>query len=154
MDLRSSLPGAPVPEPTALSWRVSPPLAWVKIAAAVAFVLVAIIYQDDPTKATAAAVGALLVAVYAVRDLIAPVRLAADAEGVTVVAGYASRRRLPWSHIDRVRVDVRNRLGVRAELLEIDAGDSLHLFSTYDLNTPCAEVAESLHQLHSRSARA
>jgi hypothetical protein len=36
-------------------------------------------------------------------------------------------------------------------MLEIDAGDSLHLFSTYDLNAPCSDVAESLHKLRESS---
>ena len=62
---------------------------------------------------------------WALRDLIAPVRLAADADGVTVVTGFARRRRhLPWAQIERVRVDRRDRLGLRSEMLEIDAGDA------------------------------
>src|SRR5258706_16008293 len=102
MDLRSGSPEPPTPEPTALSWRVSPSLVWIKAVAVVLFALVALIYRDDATKALAAAIGAALLAVYAARDLIAPVRLAADLDGVTVVAGYAGRRRLLWSQIDRV----------------------------------------------------
>ena len=150
MDLRSGSPrdGAhPEPEPIELSWRVSPPLTWVKLAAVGAFVLVVFIYLDEPTKAFAAAAGAVLLAVYALRDVLVPVRLAADVDCVTVVSGYAGHRRLPWSEIERVRVDERNRLGIRVEMLEIDAGESLHLFSTYDLNAPCSDVAESLHTL-------
>jgi hypothetical protein len=33
-------------------------------------------------------------------------------------------------------------------MLEIDTGESVHLFSTYDLNAPCTDVEESLRQLH------
>src|SRR5262245_15328629 len=152
MDLRSSSPQphASEPEPTSLSWRVSPPLTWVKLAAVGAFLLVVFIYLDEPTKAFAAAAGAVLLGLYALRDVLVPVRLAADTSGVTVVSGYAGHRRVPWSQIERVRVDERNRLGIRMEMLEIDAGESLHLFSTYDLNAPCSDVAESLNKLRDR----
>jgi Bacterial PH domain len=151
VDLRSGRPEPfdfpPVNPPTALAWHVSPPLKWAKVAAFLAFALVACIYRDEPTRAFAAGVGALLIGVYAARDVIAPVRLAADADGVTVVNGYASKQRLPWSAIERVRVDRHSRLGLRTEMLEVDAGESVHLFSTYDLNAPCSEVEESLNQL-------
>ena len=147
MDLRSGLPEPAIPAPSAQAWRVSPPLTWAKVAAVVAFILVAVIYRDEPTKAYAAAFGAVLLGVYAARDLIAPVRLAADREGVTVIKGYAGKQRLPWSTVERVRVDKHSRLGLRTEMLEIDAGESVHLFSTYDLNAPCSEVEEALRRL-------
>jgi hypothetical protein len=38
-------------------------------------------------------------------------------------------------------------MGLRNELLEIDAGDSLHLFSGHDLGTDPAEVADALNAL-------
>jgi hypothetical protein len=81
-----------------------------------------------------------------------PVRLRADAEGVTLIAGVARRRRLAWSQIERVRVDERHRLGLRTELLEIDTGDALHLFTEHDLGVPPADVLAALAPL-SRSAR-
>jgi hypothetical protein len=147
MDLRSGLPEPAIPAPSAQAWRVSPPLTWAKVAAVVAFILVAVIYRDEPTRAVAAAFGAAVLGVYTARDLIAPVRLAADGEGVTVVTGYVRRQRLAWSTVERVRVDQHSRLGLRTEMLEIDAGESVHLFSTYDLNAPCSDVEESLRQL-------
>jgi hypothetical protein len=91
--------------------------------------------------AAAVAVG---LAAWALRDLIARVRLAADPGGLTVVVGYAGRRRLAWSQIEQVRVDCRNHLGVRAELLEVDAGDNLYLFSMHDLGAPPDEVLREL----------
>lgn len=133
--------------PTSLRWRVSPPLTWTKVAAVVAFALVAFIYRDEPMRAFVAGVGALVIGVYAARDVIAPVRLAADQDGVTVVSGYATRQHVPWSAVERLRVDRHSRLGLSTEMLEIDAGESVHLFSTYDLNAPCSDVEESLRQL-------
>jgi len=81
---------------------------------------------------------------WALRDWIIPVRLAADAEGLTVIAGLASRRRLPWSQIEHVRVDRRERLGLRSELLEVDAGESLFLFSAHELGAEPSDVAAAL----------
>jgi hypothetical protein len=69
-----------------------------------------------------------------------------------VVTGFAGRRRLAWGDIERIRVDERQRLGTRSELLEIDAGESLHLFSAYELNAPCAEVAAALEGLRAAAA--
>ncbi|HET8683301.1 MAG TPA: PH domain-containing protein, partial [Micromonosporaceae bacterium] len=101
----------------------------------------------DPARLALALVAAAGFAGFALRDLLVPVRLTAGYEGVTVVTGLAHRRRLAWSQIERVRVDVRPRLGTRSELLEIDAGESLHLFSTHELGAPVSEVAETLTRL-------
>ena len=68
-----------------------------------------------------------------------------------VMAGYARRRRIPWSAIERVRLDRRDRLGITSELLEIDADDALFLFSMHDLGAEPEEVLASLQAL--RSAR-
>jgi len=151
MELRSGSPEpAAGPAPTALSWRVSRPLAWAKALATAAFLAIAVLSWSDRTGAVAALVGAAVLGAYAARDVIAPVRLAADLDGVTVVTGFAGRRRLAWSEIERVRVDQRNRLGLRSEMLEVDAGESLFLFSTYDLNAPVADVEAALRRLSSR----
>jgi hypothetical protein len=79
------------------------------------------------------------------------VRIAADAAGITVVAGYAGRRELPWRRIERIRVDNRPRFGLRTETLEIDAGETLHLFGAYELGAPPAEVAARLEALRAAS---
>ena len=56
-------------------------------------------------------------------------------------------REVPWSAVERVRVDVRHRLGLRSELLEIDTGETLHLFGASELGADCADVAERLAAL-------
>ena len=91
----------------------------------------------------------LVLAIYAFRDVAAPVRLAADAEGVTVINGYAGHRRLAWSQIERIRVDSRR----RAEFLEVDAGESLHLFSRYDLSMPPTEALATLEKIRPAAER-
>lgn len=143
MDMRLPTPGPAGPR----SWRVSPPLTWAKLVATAAFVGVAVIYRADHLKVVVTLVGALVLGFYAVRDLVAPVRLTADGSGLTVISGYRRRRRIEWAQIERIRVDEHSRLGLRSEMLEIDAGESLHLLSTYDLNAPVNEVAEALTEL-------
>jgi hypothetical protein len=81
---------------------------------------------------------------YGLRDVLAPVRLAADATGLDVTRGYAGRRHLDWSDVERVRVDERLRLGVRSQLLEIDADVELYLFSRFDLGTDPEDAAEAV----------
>jgi Bacterial PH domain len=136
-----SVETAAAPQP----WRIKPVLPVTKLLGAVAVaVLVVAFGRRDPVQWFLVAAIAAGLLVWALRDLIAPVRLAADPEGVTVVVGYAGRRRLAWSQIETVRMDRRDRLGVRTEMLELDADDSLYLFSMHDLGAPPDEVLESL----------
>jgi Bacterial PH domain len=132
----------------ACSWRVPWKVPAAKLAAAAALLAVGLLFAEgDAVRLVLAVLVAAALAVWAARDLLAPVRLAADATGVTVVAGFAGRRHLAWSQIERVRVDTRPRLGIRTETLEIDAGESLHLFNEYDLGAPPAEVAAAIQHL-------
>ena len=131
-------------------WRIKSVLPVAKALGAVAvLVLVLAFGRDDPVQWFLAVTATVGLAGWALRDLIAPVRLAADPDGVTVVVGYAGRRRLAWSQIDRVRMDRRERLGLRTRLLELDAGDSLYLFSEHDLGADPEEVLGTLLALRS-----
>jgi hypothetical protein len=85
-----------------------------------------------------------LVAGYGLRDVLGRERLRASTEGVRVGTGFARHRQLAWSQVDRVRVDQRLRLGVRTDLLELDAGEELFLLSRYDLG---AEPRDALAAL-------
>jgi hypothetical protein len=129
-------------------WRIKPVLPVTKLLGAVALiVLVAAFGEKDPVQWVLALIAAVALTLWALRDLIAPVRLAADPDGVTVVVGFAGRRRLPWAQIERVRVDRRDRRGLRNEFLELDAGDQLYLFSVHELGTEPADVAAELAAL-------
>ncbi len=140
-------PAAPLPPPGPVEFRVDTRLAALKVTGAVVFLLLAVVFRGDPGRTAFAAIGGAVLAAYAARDLIAPRRLSADADGVTVVEGFARRRRLAWAEIERVRVDERRRLGTRSELLEIDTGETLHLFSGYDLGMPVGQAAQALAAL-------
>jgi hypothetical protein len=143
----------PPEEPAAdgLRWRANPALPGLKFAGAAAFALLGVLFGDELLRLVPALAAALALVVWAIRDLVAPVRVAADAAGVTVISGYAGSRLLRWPDIERIRVDVRPRLGLRTETLEIDAGESLHLFGPYDLGAPPADVASHLQRLRAAS---
>ena len=131
-----------------MQWRIKPVLPVTKGMGAVAVVVLAVAFAGrDPVRWALALVVGVLLAVWAVRDLIAPVRLAADAAGVTVITGFARRRHLPWAQIERVRVDVSSRRGLRSEMLELDAGESIFLFSAHELGALPDEVATALGDL-------
>lgn len=130
---------------------MTPALTIAKFAAALLLALVAVTSGTERERLLLAGVAALALGAYGLRDILAPVRLAADTEGVTVVSGYAHRRRIPWHEVERVGLGEHRGLGVRTELLEIDTGESLHLFSRFDLDAPCEEVEAELTDLR-RSA--
>jgi len=138
-----------------MQWRVKPVLPVTKLMGTVAIVVLAVAFAgNDPIRWAIALIVALGLAVWALRDLLAPVRLAADSTGVTVVAGFARRRHLPWSAVERVRVDRRTHRGLRSETLELDAGDAIYLFSANDLGALPEDVVVTLADLRSGSAPA
>ncbi|MDP9798624.1 hypothetical protein J2S43_007136 [Catenuloplanes nepalensis] len=131
-------------------WRVPIWLPVVKLAGGVALLLLALGLADGDRAqlGVGASVCAGLV-VWAARDLLAPVRLAADGDGLTMVTGFARRTRLSWDRIEAVRLDARPRLGVRTETLEVDTGDTLHVFTKADLGVPPEEVLPLLTEVRS-----
>ena len=100
----------------------------------------------DPVRPALAGLAAAGLLAWALRDVVAPVRLAVDRDGLTVLRGFAGRRRLPWDAVEAIRLDRRSRRGITAETLEIDAGESLHLFGRRDLDAPLDEVAAALDE--------
>lgn len=127
-----------------MQWRVKPALPITKLTGAAALpALVAIFAPDDLSRWLIAGVAAAGIAVWAARDLLVPVRLAAGPEGITVVTGFARSRHVPWQQIERVRVEPARR-GRRREVLEIDAGDSIYTFTEPQLNALPEDVATQL----------
>ncbi|MER7461068.1 PH domain-containing protein [Micromonospora sp. NPDC126480] len=131
--------------PGTRQWRVPARLPAVKAAGGVALVALGLLLADgDAVRLVLAVLAAAVLLGWAARDVLAPVRLAADPEGLTVVSGFAGRRRLPWAQVEAIGVDRRTRLGLSSAVLEIDAGETLHLFGRYDLDADPVEVAEEL----------
>jgi hypothetical protein len=134
-------PGDPAPQP----WRIKPVIPVTKLLGAVAVIVLVVAFgRRDPVQWFLAIAAAIGLATWAARDLIAPVRLAADPGGVTVVVGFAGHRRLAWAEIEHVRMDRRDRLGIRSNLLEVDSDDNLYLFSVHDLGADPEDVLGSL----------
>src|SRR5690242_14808079 len=108
--------GAPTDQPATAgrSWRVNSRLTVLKFAGAGAFLVAAVAFLGDPVGLAVSVLAAVGLVLFAVRDVLAPVRLAADPAGITVVTGFNGRRRVPWSAVEVVRVDERRRLGVRS----------------------------------------
>jgi hypothetical protein len=125
-----------------------------KLAGALVLVALGLLFAgNDRVQFVLAGLAAAALAGWALRDLVAPVRLAVDAEGITVIRGFAGRRQLPWPAVEAIRVERRTRGGLTAETLEVDAGESLHLFGRYDLDAPPAEVADALRAAQAAATR-
>jgi hypothetical protein len=131
-------------EQTRHEWRVPWQIVALKAAGVAVCAVLAVL--GDHRQLFLAGVAALGCAVLTVRDLIVPVRLSAGADGLVVTA-LSGRERISWNDVDRIRVDSHRRYGLTTELLEIDAGDQIHLFSRFDLGDSVVEVAETLMRL-------
>jgi hypothetical protein len=129
-------------------WRVRRELAVFKILGALACAGLAVHWYvaDDLRGVFLAVPAAVLVGAMGLRDVLVPVRLAADESGITVVHGFAGKRHVPWEDIKDITVDVRRRFGTRSEMLEIDTGDHLHIFSPHELGASPTEVAAVLRR--------
>ncbi len=132
-------------------WRVPPGHVAVKCAGAAAVTALIVLYSHDPQFLFLAVAAAVGLNALALRDLVAPVRLAADPAGVTVVTGYAGRRRVPWDEVSAIRVDERRRLLLHTRMLEIETTDDLHLLSAFDLGEDVHDVADELYRIRSRT---
>ncbi len=113
-------------------------------AAGVVLALGLLLAGGDLLRPVLGALAAAVLAGWGARDLLAPVRLAVDADGITVPAGWTGRRHVPWPAVETIRVDRRPGRALAGPVLEIDAGDSLHLFSRNDLGADPVEVADAL----------
>lgn len=133
---------------TAVQWRVPVKVPVAKLAAGLVLLVAAFLIGPEPERLVVAGAVLLGLAAWAARDLLAPVRLAADSGGVTVVTGFGRRHRLAWPEVVRVRVDARR----RSRLLEVDVGDTLYVFSAYDLGADLDEVAARLESLRTAGA--
>ena len=135
--------GAEEPRPAAaagsVSFRVPTRVPVAKFVLA-ALLLLASLVTGEPLASLVGVLAAAGLAAYGLRDVLSPVRLAADATGLDLVRGYAGRRHLAWSDVERLHVDERLRLGVRTQLLEIDADVELYQFSRFDLGADPPEA--------------
>ncbi|MGI8761895.1 MAG: PH domain-containing protein [Jatrophihabitantaceae bacterium] len=124
--------------------RFGPDRRLTALSAAFALAAVAVVLVSTDVGARILFSGAALVlAGYAVTDLVFWPRLAADARGLTIRSPL-ERVRLSWADVEDVRADVRERLGLRSVTLEVDAGAILVVFSRRALGADPADVARAV----------
>jgi hypothetical protein len=95
------------------------------------------------------AVATLIVAAYAVTDLLFWPRLVATADGLQVRTP-GLRGSFAWSDVEAVRADTRQRLGLRSTTLEIDVADVLLVFSRRALGADPESVASVIRAFEPR----
>ena len=78
---------------------------------------------------------------YVATDLMFSPRLVVDSDGVSVHSPF-TRARWSWPEVTRIQADARQRYGVRAVTLEVDAGEQLVVLSRRALGESPEVVAE------------
>lgn len=125
-------------------WRVPPAVPAVKLILAAALVVATVTLGRDLISAIVGLTVGAGLGLSGLRDVLVPVRLEAGPDGLTVTAGFGTRRRYPWAEVERVRVDDRRRLLGRSVLLEIDVATNLYFLGRYDLGVHPVEVMDTL----------
>jgi hypothetical protein len=101
---------------------------------------------SDPAGRVLFAILAVWLAGLVAADLLLRPRLRADGTGL-VVRTFAVRGRLPWSQVQKVRVDEHARYGRTARTLEVDAGDTLLVLGRRSLGADPRDVADALNEI-------
>lgn len=125
-------------------WRVPSTVPAVKLILAAALVVATVTLGRDVIAAVAGLVVGAGVGLSGLRDLLAPVRLEADPEVLTVTTGFGTRHRYLWSDVERIRIDDRRRLLGRSVLLEIDVNTDLYFLGRYDLGVHPLEALDEI----------
>lgn len=121
--------------------------ALIFVAALVALVF-AITSADAPGRLLFGG-AAIVLGGYAVGDVVFWPRLAADGTGVQIRTPL-TRADVAWADIETVTADTRNRYGLRSSTLEVDAGETLVVFSRRALGADPATVQDIVRALDPR----
>lgn len=116
------------------------------LAGAVALIAAGLAVGADPAGRVLFAILAIWLAGLVGTDLVLRPRLRADGAGLQVRT-FGVRGRLPWSQVQRVRVDERARYGLTARALEVDAGDLLLVLGRRSLGADPRDVAAALNEI-------
>jgi hypothetical protein len=125
-------------------WRVPTTVPAVKLILAASLVVATVTLGRDVIAAVAGLVVGAGLGLSGLRDLLAPVRLEADPEVLTVTTGFGARHRYLWSDVERIRIDDRRRLLGRSVLLEIDVNTNLYFLGRYDLGAHPQEALDEI----------
>lgn len=140
---------APAQPPTGRprsSGRWSPRPVETALAAGGALLAAVLAVVADPAGRLLFGVAAVGLLALTAADLLLRPRLAADPTGVQIRT-LAVRRRLPWSALERVDVDERNRYGLTARTLELDTGGTLVVLGRRSLGADPRDVADALARI-------
>jgi hypothetical protein len=113
--------------------------------AAVVLALVTIA-ASDPIVRWVGLLATLFLAGVATRDAVLRVRVEADADGVNLVHGLG-RRHFAWSQLEQITIYNRRARGIRADLLEFDAGDEILQFGHTELGVTTYSALDGLAAL-------
>ena len=113
---------------------------WAAAAGAVVVALLVGTSDDGPTRLLFG-LAAVVLAGYAVGDLLFSPRVEAGPDGV-VIRSPLTRARVPWAQVEHVRADVSMRRGLRSTTLEIDAGEVLVVLSRRSIGLDPERAAE------------
>lgn len=91
-----------------------------------------------------ALLAAVVLAAYALGDVVFSPRLVADADGLEIRTP-TTRARLPWADIEHVRADSRVHLGLRSTALEIDADAVLVVLSRRAIGADPEQAADLIN---------
>jgi hypothetical protein len=102
--------------------------------------LAALLITGDSAGRVLLGVAVALLLAYVIGDVVFSPRLVASSHGIVINAPL-TRVRLTWDQIDEVRAETRFRRGLRSTTLEIDAGQTLAVFSKRALGAEPLEAA-------------
>lgn len=129
-------------DPRAPSLRFGPDRRLTALTGTLALIAVtAALLASDTAGGLLLSGAAVVLLGYTVTDLIFWPRLTVSAEGLSIRTP-AARGLVPWSEVEAVRADARQRAGLRSVTLEIDAGEYLVVFSRRALGADPAQVAD------------
>lgn len=110
--------------------------------AAVLAALVTLVAGDAPSRLLLG-IAAVVLAGYAVGDLLYSPRVEAGPAGI-VVRSPLTRARLSWEQVDNVHASVSTHRGLRSTTLEIDAGEVLAVLSRRAIGVDPERAAEQI----------
>jgi Bacterial PH domain len=118
--------------------------------AAMGALVLAVMTGDAPGRLIFG-LAALVLAAYAVGDVIFWPRLVADQAGLRIRTPM-TRADVAWADVEGVDADVRSRYGLRSTTLEIDAGPTLVVFSRRALGADPETVQNLVRALDPRGS--
>lgn len=127
------------------SWHPRPVETGAAAAGAVVALLLALV-TTDPSGRVLFGVAAAGLAVLAGADLLLRPRLSADPAGLRVRT-LTARHRLPWSAVERIDIDERERYGLTARTLELEADGHLIVLGRRSLGADPRDVADDLARI-------